>query len=276
MEADMMELLHTGSDDQSLKGNSSCELLNITNAAVEALDKPEASPKKPEGRIIYADPKKVVPEASDILDIHNISQTSLSSRATDASDVLIRSTNEDLHNTSHTSKASSQASSFLTGAAKPVRISVKMLKEIKSPFDAEEISTVSRSSSRGSDMAPEAILPKTSSKNNSKDSSVNNSVDSLKGKKAETSPRTVVTVADSGYTTHKGTSEQEERSIKGINDGTLEGIGTLQEDSIIDVVAKSRERSPSTASNGIFMMLHKIANVSTLFFYQLLVILSQR
>ncbi|ELU15091.1 hypothetical protein CAPTEDRAFT_218091, partial [Capitella teleta] len=234
MEADMIELLSSATDMHSGQEDATCELLNITNAAVQALDKSLEEPVNTEGRVVYADASRVPPDTSDIHNIHNLSKSSLSSQTTSASDILIKSTvieKEDEQDVSHCSKASSNRSSIFTGDAKPVRISLKKLKEIKSPFDAEEISTVSCSSSRGSDVISEPNVPKTSSKNNSKENTANNSVNSWKEKKAESTPRTV---ADSGYATHKGTSEQDVRSQKSVPDGTLEGVITLHEDSIID------------------------------------------
>lgn len=324
MEIDVIDLLNSDSDyDRApdMVRSAGSELLTITNAAVQALDRQplEDAPKDTtlghradEGKVIYADACGLGQDVliDEIHHEHNSSRSSsASSKTTTASEVLIRSTAGDtpdvvsIHNASITSRGSgsSKASSFLTGQAKPVRVSSKKLKEIKSPFEDVDISTVSRSSSKTSgNFSDQPNLPKTSSKNNSGANTANtsgnsqksgnnhrgvivgsderskalkdgNSIKNMKhydkGKPSSTKVKgarsllnpesdlkenTPRTIADSGYTTHKGCSEQDEKSVKNssvpVLDGTLEGVITLQEDSIIDVIAKEKQKSPDSES----------------------------
>ena len=363
MEDDFIEILNSGSDHDVASNatrSSGSELLSITEEAVKALDKPKTPKNKrstktrrdvsdAKGGPIHqvqmyikngiGNPTRITTQLFSDDNIEhtehdNSRASSVGSKSTTASDVLIRSTIIDSpvppshHDISHTSR-SSNASSFLSGEAKPVRVSSRRLKEIKSPFDNANLSAVSRSSSKTSEHDTGKNIPKTSSKASSKSGTANNSAASQRSGQSEKikhikagkpqavkeivmdpkyKPRklqgeggavskpkehvrrsdhkhnlpsastkvpsakpasypsnmddnphddfkeyTSRTAADSGYLTHKGGSEQTEadderypKDVRLVLDATLEGVHTLQEDSIIDIVAQEMDTSPST------------------------------
>ena len=140
-------------------------LLSIASAAVEALEKPKIAQRSDSLGIQSTSSPQNGPV--DVLlpmvltDVRNKSSasrepsentpenTSIRSKSSTASEILVRTTNTDpgvyklseslnLSNTSkasNNSKVSTTSSTFLTGDAKRVKISSKKLKEIKSPFE---------------------------------------------------------------------------------------------------------------------------------------------
>ena len=150
-------------------------LLSIANAAVEALEKPKI-PQRSDSvgiqstsslqngpidlllpMVLTDDDRKVIdpnlsrnksstsPETSE----KPLDNTSMRSKSSTASEILVRTTNTDpgvyklseslnlsnVSKASNNSKASATSSTFLTGDAKRVKISSKKLREIKSPFE---------------------------------------------------------------------------------------------------------------------------------------------
>ncbi len=111
-------------------------LLNITSAAVEALEKPHT----PQRFDSVPQQKTRTQARSQSKKSDDVSPRSASSTA---SDVLIRATNKDqdplnlsgASKASDRSKSSAASSTFLTGEAQRVKVPSKKLTEIKSPFE---------------------------------------------------------------------------------------------------------------------------------------------
>ena len=142
-------------------------LLSLTSAAVEALEKPKIPQRSDSigiqstsslwngpvdvlSPMVLADGgRKVTPKnksnrsACGQTSENTPENTSIGSKSSTASEILVRTTNTDPGvyklseslNISNASKASAASSAFLTGDAKRVKISSKKLREIKSPFE---------------------------------------------------------------------------------------------------------------------------------------------